>query len=205
MYFRLNAISAAAAAAFLALAAPAGAVTVDEVGNGQFSKHYNKPTELGAGIDGISGTGWQNQFDIVHFTGLNPGAQTITIDFWADEGVGYSYQSDGVVKYSTDPFAWEWAGTEAGRYDVRYDKTKSSVSFDLGAPFGGELYLALYFTGQNKVNYGMYSSNPLPIAGAAPEQMPAVPLPAGFVLLGSALAGGGLLAAARRRKSAPAA
>ena len=73
-----------AATAALALSAPAQTATIHEgsLVGGSFSNIYDKPTNLGAGVTEVTGTGSQHAFDFFVFT-LPAGAQTLTFDFWA--------------------------------------------------------------------------------------------------------------------------
>ncbi len=187
-------IAAALALAGGLVAVPAGAATISETGfaGGDFGDAWNAPSVIGNGFDLVQGSGAGNDFDILAFTGMAPGAQTVTLDFTAPSGIDWSYAAGGSVLYSTQPFQWAWDGTTAGAFSLGYATPAQSLTLDLGPGFGGALYLGLYFTYGQNIGYTIS----LP-GNAAPP--PAVPLPASAWLLGAALAGGG---AALRRAGA---
>lgn len=175
-------------------ASPAAAATLSELSfpGGDFSGNWNVPTVIGNGFDIVQGTGSANNYDILAFTGLAAGAQTVTLDFAAPSGIGWSYAAGGNIRYSTRPFQWEWDGTMAGSVSIGYFNQTQSLTLALGPGFAGTLYLGLYFT------YGQNLGYTLNLPGnAAPT--PAVPLPASAWLLGSALAAGAAARRARRR------
>lgn len=183
---------AALVAAGLA-ALPAGAATITELSlpGGDFSNSWSAPSLIGPGFDLVQGTGGANNYDILAFTGMAPGAQTVTLTFAAPSGIGWSYAAGGNLLYSTQPFRWAWDGATAGVVSIGYANPSQTLSLALGPGFGGTLYLGLYFTyGQN---LGYTVSLP---GNAAPP--PAVPLPATAWLLASVLAAGAT--AARRVK-----
>lgn len=173
---------------------PAAAATISEPGQpgGDFGNAWNAPTVIGNGFDLVQGTGGANNHDILAFTGLAPGAQTVTLDFAAPAGIDWSYAAGGSVLYSTQPFQWAWDGASAGNVSIGYANPAQSLSLALGPSFGGTLYLGLYFT------YGQNLGYTISLPGnAAPP--PAVPLPASAWLLGAALAAGAAARRARRR------
>ncbi len=177
-------------------AMPAGAATISELSQpgGNFSNSWTAPSVIGNGFDIVQGTGGANNYDILAFTGMAPGAQTVTLTFTAPSGIGWSYAAGGNVLYSTQPFQWAWDGTTAGSVSIGYATPTQTLSFNLGPGFGGALYLGLYFTyGQN---LGYTVSLP---GNAAPP--PAVPLPASAWLLGAVLAGGAAAARRTRRRA----
>ena len=183
---------AALVAAGLA-ALPAGAATITELSlpGGDFSNSWSAPSLIGPGFDLVQGTGGANNYDILAFTGMAPGAQTVTLTFAAPSGIGWSYAAGGNLLYSTQPFRWAWDGATAGVVSIGYANPSQTLSLALGPGFGGTLYLGLYFTyGQN---LGYTVSLP---GNAAPP--PAVPLPASAWLLASVLAASAT--AARRVK-----
>jgi hypothetical protein len=178
--------------------APVWAATLDEAAmpGGAFGSAWNDLTTVAAGYDVISGTGSQNRFDNFVFT-LPAGHQTLSFDFAAPAGYGYSYSAGGQILTSTEPFRWSWDGTSVHSIQVDYDKPQDSFTLDLGDFKGGALYLALDFTHGADLGYTIgVPGNALP---AAPAPAP-VPLPAGVLLLGSGLAA--LAALGRRRQPA---
>ncbi|WP_413864914.1 hypothetical protein, partial [Albidovulum sp.] len=183
---------AALVAAGLA-ALPAGAATINELSlpGGDFSNSWAAPSVIGTGFGLVQGTGAANNFDILAFTGMAPGAQTVSLTFTAPSGIGWSYAAGGNVLYSTQPFRWAWDGTTAGAVSIGYANPSQTLSLALGPGFGGTLYLGLYFTYGQDLGY----ADSLP-GNAAPP--PAVPLPASAWLLRGALAAGA--AAARRAR-----
>ncbi len=184
--------AAIATAAALAFTAPAGAATIHEgdVAGGSFSGSWGAPTALGAGVTDVTGAGSQHAFDFFTFT-LPAGAQTLTFDFWAPQGIGYSYSAGGTIKTSTTPFQWGWDGATAGTFQLGYWQPTDKVTLMLGPDFAGTLHVGLYFTHGSNISYRVSSD-------AAVEAPGVVPLPAtGFLLL-TAL-GGAALAVRRRR------
>ena len=95
-------VATIAATAALALSAPHMTATIHEgsLAGGSFSNTYDKPTNLGAGVTEVTGTGSQHAFDFFVFT-LPAGAQTLTFDFWAPQSIGYSYSAGGAIKVDT--------------------------------------------------------------------------------------------------------
>jgi hypothetical protein len=187
-----NAIAAMATAAALALAAPAAAATIHEgdLAGGSFSGSWEAPTNLGAGVTGATGTSQQQAFDFFAFT-LPKGAQTLTFDFWAPQGIGHSYSAGGTIKTSTTPFRWGWDGTQTGMFQLGRQKPSDQVTLALGPDFAGILNVGLYFTHGANISYRVSSD-------AVAEAPGVVPLPATGLLLLSAV-GGAALAARRRR------
>jgi hypothetical protein len=112
--------AAIATAAALAFTAPAGAATIHEgdLAGGSFSGSYGTPTALGAGVTEVTGTGSQHAFDFFTFT-LPTGAQTLTFDFWAPQGIGYSYSAGGAIRVGTSAFKHNWDGKDAGNFPTR--------------------------------------------------------------------------------------
>lgn len=180
-----------------ALAGGAAAATLNEATatGGAFSGRWDSPTEIAAGIDTIAGTGGQNAYDNFVFTGLPSGAQTLTLTFSAPAGIGYSYSAGGSLLYADKPFRWGWDGSTAGTVQIDYYTRSRSYEIALGDGFSGKLYLALNFTHGSDLAYTIgVPSNAMPVT-ASP-----VPLPAGAVLMGSAVAALGAAGLFRRRR-----
>jgi hypothetical protein len=190
------AFAAIATAAALAFSAPAGAATIHEgdLAGGSFSGSWGAPTALGAGVTEVTGTGSQHAFDFFTFT-LPSGAQTLTFDFRAPEGIGYSYSAGGTIKTSATPFRWGWDGATAGVFQLGYRERDDQVTLALGPDFAGTLHVGLYFTHGANISYRVSSDAALPAPGV-------VPLPATGLLLLTAL-GGTALATRRRRACGP--
>ena len=184
-------------AASLMSAMEAGAVTVKEADapGGAFSASYTSATQIGAGVETITGTGSQNAFDNFVFTGLPSGAQKLTLTFTAPEGIGYSYSAGGAVLHDSQAFDYGWDGTYGANVQVDYYSRSRSYEIALGDTFSGRLYLALNFTHGSGLAYTIgVPTNATPVT-ASP-----VPLPAGAVLIGSAAAALLGLGIARRRR-----
>jgi hypothetical protein len=93
-----SALAALAVASASALAAPAGAAAVHEgnlTGPG-FSDDYRAPSLLGEDVRQVTGTGESQAFRFFTFT-LPAGAQALSLDFWAPQGVGYSYSQGNLL------------------------------------------------------------------------------------------------------------
>lgn len=180
-------------AAGLAAGASAAVLSETDVKGGAFGPSWKKLTEVGAGITGITGTGSQNVFDNFHFTALPTGAQKIDLRFWAPDGIGNSYSAGGKVLFSQKKFEWGWDGKELGGFQLDLKGgTSAALTLLLGDEFKGELYLALNFTHGKAISYAIDLGT-----SVAP-----VPLPAGVLLIGTALGGLGLLRARSRRQPA---
>jgi hypothetical protein len=186
-------IATIATAAALALSAPAQAATIHEgnLASGSFSGKWSAPTALGTGVTEVTGTGSQHAFDFFTFT-LPKGAQTLTFDFWAPQGIGHSYSAGGTIKTSTTPFQWGWDGTQSGTFQLNRQKPTDRVTLALGPDFAGTLHVGLYFTHGANISYRVSTNAAVPAPGV-------VPLPATGLLLLTAL--GGAAFAARRRRT----
>ena len=191
-----------AAALAVTMAGAAGAATLHEgTGADAFSGDWKNPTVVAAGIDTISGS-WngQNDYDMLSFTSLKKGAQTVTLSFSPMRPIGdtdWSFSAGGSLYYKTSaPQYSAWEGTQFGSVNIQHwNRTKDfTYSLNLGDDFGGVLYLSLYGT-HGSLNYNIsVPGNAL----SEPEPQPApVPLPAGAALLPGGLAA---LAVLRRRK-----
>ena len=185
---------AALCALLFAAAQPAAAATVSEgdVAGGSFSGSYNDPTEIAPGVTTVTGTGSQNVFDFLVFTGLPAGAQTITFTFSPPEDYGYSYSAGGKLFVSTSPFNGLWSGTDLGMFDVRYHQPSDSITIEFDDSFTGTLYVGLHFTHGKDLQYAITTD-------ASYEDAPVVPVPGAGVLMLTGLAGVGALQWRRRR------
>lgn len=184
----------------LCLAAGAApATTVRESDVGEFSGNWNAPTVIAAGATSVSGSwSFQNDYDILSLAFLPAGAQILTLVFEAVPGFGNSYSAGGQVLFSTSAFRWGWDGTYVPgsvNFGVYNAGAPIVQTIALGNDFGGQLWLGLYGTNPNPLTYTISSSAVPPAA---------VPLPAGLVLMLTALGGLGAFAL-RRRRLAPAA
>jgi len=193
---------ALASLAFALAFGAAEASTIDEASQpgGAYSSLWSAPTPIGAGVTTITGTGNGGQFDNFVFTALKAGSQSLTLDFAAPAGVGYSYAAGGTVLYSTQPFAWSWDGTTLGSIFTGYWSPSQSLTLALGPSFTGQLYLALNFTFGSNLGYSVnVPSNAL----ATPAPIGAnVPLPAGGMTLATVLGGLGVAGWRRRGRLA---
>lgn len=185
----------------LAFAGPAtvqaATLTESGTGTGSFSASWAAPTEVGAGFDTISGTGWQNDPDIFVFTGLPSGRQELVLTFAAPQGIDHSYSAGGSVNYGFSPFRHEWDGQAAGWVQVDYYTRETSVVLSLGESFAGALYLALNFTHGADLGYNIAAPGNAYAGDTAP-----IPLPAGMLLLGTAIGAIGLARVRARRRAA---
>ncbi|HQU67704.1 MAG TPA: hypothetical protein PLI43_05845 [Albidovulum sp.] len=183
---------AAALGLAIALSATtASAVTVNEgsFAGGDFSGAFGSPTAIASGVDTITGGLGSGDRDFLSFTGMATGAQTITLNLTA---LGSGPLWTGTLRYSTTPFTSNTSGSIAGsllmvRFPPFVVWTTQTLSFNLGATFGGTLFLALNQQSGTGIAYSLSipGNNPAP-----------VPLPATALLLGGAVAG---LGASRRR------
>ena len=185
------------AAALTTGAASAATLTESATPGGAFGSRWDRPTEVGAGFDTVSGIGNQNAFDNFVFTALPTGPQRLTLSFAAPQRIGYSYSAGASILYADKPFRWGWDGTYANSVQVDYYNPGRTVAFDLGDSFSGKLYLALNFTHGSNLAYTIG----VPSNAAGPVVAP-VPLPGGALLIGSAAAVLGGLGLARRRRTA---
>jgi hypothetical protein len=186
----------------LGLSGAVSAATLSEadVSGGDFSGWAN-PTTVAAGPTLITGTwGAQNDFDSLRFTGLTPGAQTITITFAPLVPIGptdWSFSAGGLIKWATDPFAHEDDGQSlTWGFSLQHwnRDTVPSFTLTLADSFAGELYFNL----KNTHGAGLLTWSIDAPGNAAVVTPPAsVPLPASGLLLPLALGG---LAFWRRRR-----
>jgi hypothetical protein len=192
----------------LAAAGPAVAATLYESNMpGQaFSPLWSAPTQIGAGITTIEGTGNQNQYDNLVFTALPSGTQSIGVTFNAPRGIDWSYAAGGTMLVSTEPFRWSWDGMVQSSFGAFYWRQSETLMLNLGPSFSGALYLALNFTYGSNLSYTISAPSnfallPPPTGpGNQPQDLPGVPLPAGGVPLAAVLAGLAALPAFGRRR-----
>ncbi|WP_295042293.1 hypothetical protein [uncultured Paracoccus sp.] len=184
-----------AIATTLLAAGAVSAATLTE-GSTDFSGNWKAPTIVAAGVDQISGSwGWQNDYDILGFTSLKPGAQTVTLTFSPKTPIGdkdWSFSAGGKLYYQTyAPKYSAWEGVQFGAVGIHHSNRNGDFTYDLklGKDFAGVLYLGLYGT-HGSLNYN------IDVPGNA--QPAPVPLPAGAALLPAGLAA---LAFLRRRKA----
>lgn len=188
-------------------AGAAGAATLTEgIGAAEFSGDWKNPTIVAAGVDSISGS-WdvQNDYDILGFTTLKTGAQTLTLTFSPKAPIGatdWSFSAGGDLFYQfAAPRYSAWEGKQFGAVNMqhanRYDEF--TYALKLGDDFAGTLYLGLYGThGSLNYNISVPGNAPTQPAPASVRPPAPVPLPAGVALLSTGLAA---LALLRRRKS----
>jgi hypothetical protein len=187
----------AAAMATLLMAGPAAALTINEGSfGGDFSNAFGSPSAIPVQRDVVNGTLGAGDYDFLAFTGMIPGAQTVTFNF-SSSALG-TFLSAGTVNYSTSPFTSNTSGTNVGTF-VLFDAgvialRSQSLTLNLGSGFAGTLYLMLNLATGPNVNYSLSIPGNLPPAP--------VPLPATALLLLGAGAGLGALKRAKGRKSA---
>lgn len=190
-----------AIATTLLAAGAVSAATLTEGSAGDFSGDWKSPTLVAAGVDHISGS-WdvQNDYDILGFTSLKTGAQTVTLTFSPKTPIGetdWSFSAGGELRYQTyAPKYSAWEGTTFGTVNMQHWNRNGDFTYtlNLGDDFGGVLYLGLYGT-HGSLNYNIAAPGN---AVAEPQPAP-VPLPAGAALLPAGLAA---LAFLRRRRKA---
>ncbi len=194
--FGLGAVMASVVALAAPVATQAATLTEAESAAGNFSRSWSAPTEIGNGYENVAGTGWQNDPDIFVFTGLRSGRQDLVLNFTAPEGIDQSYSAGGSVNYGFSPFKHEWDGQAADWVQVDYYTREKSVVVSLGESFAGALYLALNFTHGSNLAYNISAPGNAALTPTAP-----IPLPAGVLLIGSAIGVIGLVRARSRRQA----
>lgn len=185
MILRLFSVLSIAAA----FAMPAAASVLSEA-DGQFSRHWMRPTEVAAGIDTILGTAEkQNAHEFLLLTGLRPGAQTLNFSFQAPDWAldTYSFSAGGLVMWTTNPFKHAWDGIGLDAFQLSPWAPEAPVELVLGDDFEGPLYLGIYLTHGRDVTWSI-STSPADAWAKAPEASP-VPLSAaaGYGLAGCAM------------------
>jgi hypothetical protein len=158
-------------------AVTAGTATLVEADlpGGEFSGDYKAPTRIPAGVDRISGTGGVGSDDYLLFD-LPAGAQTVTLEFRAPEGIGSSYSAGGVVLFDSQAFPHEWAGTQLPE-PIRLDhrRRQQSMTITLPPSFGGRLYLALNFTHGEDIAYSLSVPANVPVLTTVEATAPSLP------------------------------
>ncbi len=175
------------------LSAQAATLTEADLPSGAFGSSFDHLTQVGAGFETVAGTGSQNAYDNFVFTGLMPGAQTLTLTFSAPAGIGPSYSAGGTVLYKTSAFAHGWDGTHLPVFQLSRRTPSQTLSLSLDDSFGGNLYLALNFTHGSNISYTISA----PGNALNPTASP-VPLPAGLALIATGVAALGAVALRRR-------
>lgn len=175
-----------AIAAAMAMAGTVNAATLHEgTGRAEFSDSWKSPTIVDAGFDRVSGSwsGW-NDYDILGFTSLRTGAQTITLSFSPSKPIGLfdlGFAAGGSLHYQlAAPGHSAWEGTQFGSVDMSYWNRKGDFTYSLsfGDDFRGVLYLALYGT-HGSLNYTIHApGNALPRPAPQPAPLPPVDVPA---------------------------
>lgn len=193
--------------ALLPMSFGAKASTIDASGvPSGFSSSIVKPTAIGTGITAITGRGQQNEWMQFVFDALPTGAQMLNFDFALPKDIQGSanswayFNGGGYVRYSIGtPFVGnaDTGGTTLGNFgvsNVNSNTLNSSLTLSLNDLFTGPLYVGIRFT---------YGSTPTSFSVNAPSNAvmaSAVPVPAGFLLLGPVLAGMGIVSLRRRKR-----
>ena len=212
-----------AAAVFAPLAQ---AATLTEISD--YSNTAGSPTVAGAGYDTLSGTLSAGDRDFLAL-GLSSTSSAVTLTFSIGDN-SYGNNSSYSILYSYSPFVSEWQSNTAEKdqwgnptkYNVQTSLANATVASSawggqtsytytiaVDPSLGSTLYLSLVSNGSANGGYVDYSVSGFGTAATTPlTQRPGsvdvapVPLPAGVVLLGSALGLGGLFGLRRQRKSA---
>lgn len=182
------------ALAAMALASHAHAATVNELdfGPGGFNVASGQPvsyTDIVRNIDVINGSVSANQFDMLQFTSLDAGAQTISLTFSILDPNPPSFtNAGGQLHFNDTPFNFAFDGSFVGTYQVSAGpfenpaNATASLSFNLDNSFaGGPLFLHILPTFGGQVNYS------LSLTGNGGGPIAPVPLPTTGLLLLAAL------------------
>lgn len=188
----------------LALAGAVSAATLSEADVGDFSGDFLKPTVIANGATTVTGLWSQgNDYDLLAFTGLKKGAQSLTLSFAPTSPIGstdYSFAAGGTILYKTSAFLYSaWEGTYLAGVGIQHWNRNGVFDYEirLGDSFDGALYLGLFGT-YGTLKYTITApGNAAAVVAQLPAAPSAVPLPAGAPLL---LVGLGALALVKRRK-----
>jgi hypothetical protein len=158
-------------------AEPSTTLKEADLPGGEFSADYRAPTRIPAGVGRVSGTGGVGSDDYLLFD-LSPGAQVVTLEFRAPEGIGYSYSAGGVVLFDTRAFAYEWAGTQAPE-PIRLDHRRRQQSMTIALPesFGGRLFIALNYTHGEDIAWSLSVPANVPVLTTVEAPGRALPAP----------------------------
>lgn len=187
----------------------AAAVHVGNLTGPGFSSDYRAPSLLGENVRQVTGTGESQAFQFFTFT-LPAGAQALSFDFWAPQGVGYSYSQGNLLRRDAslvptveEPVAATTQSEElvppAGAPRVRNPLRPSGRSAAPPAPALSPLPLLSV-----PLEPGPFFTDgpvlPDPVAAAAEPAPSVVPLPGAGGMLLTAMGLAGLMALGRRRR-----
>lgn len=187
-----------------AMAAFGASVSEADFG-GDFSGDWKNPTMISSGNTQISGV-WSggNDYDLIGFTGLAQGVQSLVFEFTPLTPIGdkdYSFSAGGELKYQFyKPEYSAWEGETFGKVKMTYSNRKESFIYTLALDedFAGTLYLGLYNT-HGTLQYNISAAGNGGASSSGPGEVSSVPAPAPLALLISACAALGFM---RKRKLA---
>ncbi|QDY68597.1 hypothetical protein [Qingshengfaniella alkalisoli] len=165
----------------------------------QVSSDWSRPSEIVDGYDQFIGYGYGHGNEYLYFSGLRAGAQQVKLTLALPEGVNDQWSTMN-LNYKTTPFQYSgFEGATPGQFQLNPNTTReTSYTISLGDEFSGALYLALHFNNGPMTYFIEAPGN----TGFQPQPPTTpVPLPAGVLLLGSAVAGLGGATALKRCKS----